>query len=105
MKLNSTALALAILMGGASVAGIAARPSAKAVDKGNAVSLETMVPRSFGDWTEPVGRGRLTARWLALLDQARVALPALPLWLKGGPCMKTDLEASYEHTCRENRIF
>lgn len=32
-------------------------------------------------------------------------LPALPLWLKNGPCMKVDLEATYEHTCRENRVF
>ena len=52
MKLNYTALALAVLMCGASVAGIAARPSAKAVDKGNAVSLEGMVPKGFGEWSE-----------------------------------------------------
>ena len=41
-----------MLMCFASVAGIAARPSAKAVDKGNAVSLETMVPKTFGEWVE-----------------------------------------------------
>ncbi len=52
MKLNYTALTLAVLMCGASVAGIATRPSAKAADKGNVISLDTMVPKGFGDWTE-----------------------------------------------------
>ena len=52
MKLNSTALTLAALMCCASVAGFAARPSAKAADKGNAISLEAVVPKGFGDWTE-----------------------------------------------------
>lgn len=52
MKANSTALTLAVLMCAASVGGIAARPSTKAADNGNAVSLETMVPRGFGEWTE-----------------------------------------------------
>lgn len=52
MKANSTALTLAVLMCAASVGGIAARPSAKAADKGSAVSLETMVPRGFGEWAE-----------------------------------------------------
>jgi hypothetical protein len=32
-------------------------------------------------------------------------LPAMPLWLKNGPCMKVDLEPVYERTCRENRIL
>lgn len=32
-------------------------------------------------------------------------LPVLALWLKNGPCMKSDLESSYEHTCREYRII
>ena len=52
MKLNSTALVLAVLMCGAAVAGIAGRPSAKAADRGNAIVLETAVPRAFGEWTE-----------------------------------------------------
>jgi EpsI family protein len=52
MKPNSTALVLAALMCGAAVAGIAARPSAKAADRGNAIVLETAVPREFGEWTE-----------------------------------------------------
>lgn len=52
MKLNSLALILAAVMCGTSVAGFAARPNAKAVDKGNAVSLETLVPKRFGEWSE-----------------------------------------------------
>ena len=57
MKLNHIALTLAALMGGASVAGIAARPSTKAADKGQAISLETMVPKEFGDWRELPDQG------------------------------------------------
>ena len=57
MKLNATAWALAALMCTVSVAGIAARPSAKAADKGNALSLEAMVPKSFGEWTEQPAQG------------------------------------------------
>ena len=52
MKLNHTAIVLAALMGGASIAGYAARPGAKAADTGNAISLEAIVPKRFGDWTE-----------------------------------------------------
>jgi EpsI family protein len=52
MKLNSLALILAAVMCGTSVAGFAARPNAKALDKGNAVSLETLVPKRFGEWSE-----------------------------------------------------
>jgi hypothetical protein len=33
-----------------------------------------------------------------------VSLPVLPLWLKGGPCLPLDLEATYERTRREQRI-
>ena len=57
MKLNYTALTLAVLMGGASVAGIAARPSTKAASKGHAISLEAMVPKAFGDWREMPEQG------------------------------------------------
>ena len=52
MKLNSTAWILAALMCGATVAGIAARPSTKAADRGNAITLETAVPKDFGEWRE-----------------------------------------------------
>ena len=57
MKLNHTAIALAALMCGASIAGYAARPGAKAADKGNEISLDTMVPKNFGDWTELPDQG------------------------------------------------
>ena len=52
LKFNSTALILAVLMCGAAVAGIAARPSDRAVDRGNAISLKTAVPTNFGEWQE-----------------------------------------------------
>jgi len=52
MKTVAKAALLASLMILTSVGGIAARPSAKAADRGNAISLETAVPRQFGTWTE-----------------------------------------------------
>ena len=52
MKATTVALTLAALMCTASIAGIAARPGAKAADKGKAISLEAIVPKGFGDWTE-----------------------------------------------------
>ena len=52
MKPSPTALVLVALMCAASVAGIAARPSAKVADKGNSISLEAVVPRQFGEWVE-----------------------------------------------------
>ena len=52
MKANTVALTLAALMCTASIAGIAARPGQKAADKGKAMSLEAIVPKGFGDWTE-----------------------------------------------------
>jgi hypothetical protein len=33
------------------------------------------------------------------------ALPSLPLWLRGNLCLHVDLAASYERTCREQRIL
>ncbi len=52
MKLNYTALTLTALMCAASVAGYAARPGAKAADKGQTVSLDSIVPKAFGEWRE-----------------------------------------------------
>ena len=52
MKLNPTALTLVALMCIASVAGYGARPSETAEQKGHSISLETLVPKTFGDWTE-----------------------------------------------------
>jgi EpsI family protein len=52
MNLTKTAIVLASLMCAASVASIAARPSATAVQKGQGIVLETMVPKQFGEWRE-----------------------------------------------------
>jgi EpsI family protein len=52
MKLISIASLLAGMMLTASVAGFAMRPNAKAADLGKGISLESSVPRQFGDWTE-----------------------------------------------------
>lgn len=32
------------------------------------------------------------------------SLPQMPLWLPGDVCMRVDLNASYERTCREQRV-
>ena len=41
-------------------------------------------------WHEPLGVGR--------------PLPTMPLWLRSGPCLPADLQATYDRTCREQRI-
>lgn len=51
MKLNTTALTLTVLMCSASVAGFAMRPDTKVTSR-NPISLETLVPKRFADWTE-----------------------------------------------------
>ncbi|KYC39650.1 hypothetical protein WA1_30390 [Scytonema hofmannii PCC 7110] len=33
------------------------------------------------------------------------SLPTLPLWLRGGFCLPIDLDATYDRTCREQRIL
>jgi len=43
---------MAALMCASAAAGIAARPSAKAADRGSAITLETAVPKDFGEWRE-----------------------------------------------------
>jgi EpsI family protein len=52
MKTQRTAIFLAALMCLVSLAGVAARPREKAEAVGKTLSLETMVPRAFGEWTE-----------------------------------------------------
>jgi len=52
VNLNSTAWIMAALMCASAAAGIAARPSAKAADRGSAITLETAVPKDFGEWRE-----------------------------------------------------
>lgn len=32
------------------------------------------------------------------------SFPTMPLWLRGGPCLPVDLQATYDRTCREHRI-
>ena len=50
MKAIHIATALAAAMCGASVASMALRPSTQAIGEAQSVSLETMVPKAFGDW-------------------------------------------------------
>ena len=52
MKTTHIAYTLAALMCGTSAASIALQPSRTASAKGTALSLETIVPREFGEWTE-----------------------------------------------------
>ena len=52
MKLNQMAVTLAAVMCAVSVAGYAARPGWTATQKGAGISLDTAVPKAFGDWTE-----------------------------------------------------
>ena len=40
-----------------SVAGVALRPGTKVKDKASVISLEAVVPKGFGDWTELTGQG------------------------------------------------
>jgi EpsI family protein len=51
MGTNRISWVLAALMLLATVGGLAARPTVKASERGQAISLETEVPKSFGDWT------------------------------------------------------
>lgn len=56
MTANRTAFAIAILMFAASGAAIVARPGAKLANELPAITLESAVPRQFGDWRElPAG--------------------------------------------------
>jgi EpsI family protein len=52
VQLKYTASIVAALMCVVSLASIAARPSAKASDRGRTIALETAVPAGFGEWTE-----------------------------------------------------
>jgi hypothetical protein len=42
--------------------------------------------------------------WVEALTLGR-ELPTLPLWLRGGPCLRVDLEAAYQRTCLEQRVM
>lgn len=52
MRSNKIAIVLATLMCASSIGAIVARPSTKVADLGPKISLETMIPRQFGDWRE-----------------------------------------------------
>jgi EpsI family protein len=52
MKINHVAYTLAALMCGVSAASIALQPNRTAAAKGTAISLEAIVPKDFGEWTE-----------------------------------------------------
>ncbi len=52
MSSNRIAFVIAALMFAASAGAIVARPDTKAADLGPAISLETMIPKQFGDWRE-----------------------------------------------------
>ena len=52
MPWNRIALVIAALMFAASAGTIVARPSAKLADERPAISLESMIPRQFGDWRQ-----------------------------------------------------
>jgi EpsI family protein len=52
MKVNTVAWTLAALMCTASIAGLAARPSTKVTESGKLFSLDAVVPKGFGEWTE-----------------------------------------------------
>ena len=49
---NRSAILLAILMLSASLGAVFARPDTKAADLAPAISLEAMIPKQFGDWSE-----------------------------------------------------
>ncbi len=52
MPSNRLAFLIAALMCAASVGAMVARPIAKLSDEGPAISLETMIPKQFGNWRE-----------------------------------------------------
>jgi EpsI family protein len=52
MGTNRTSVILAAFMCTAAIGGLAARPSVRAADRGQSITLETAVPKSFGEWTE-----------------------------------------------------
>ena len=52
MPSNRIALLIATLTCAASAGAIVTRPGTKAADLGPAISLETMIPKQFGEWRE-----------------------------------------------------
>ena len=52
MRSNRTAFLLAALMFTASIGAMVARPGTKVSDERPAISLQSMIPKQFGDWRE-----------------------------------------------------
>src|SRR3954463_10801488 len=52
MFANRTAIVISALMIMASIGAVVARPTIKAADEEPPISLEQMIPKSFGDWQE-----------------------------------------------------
>lgn len=52
MSSNRTATIIAVLMVAASIGAQVARPTAKLADERPTISLESMIPKQFGDWQE-----------------------------------------------------
>ena len=42
--------------------------------------------------------------WEEVLAVGKSLPTSLPLWLRGGLCLRVDLDATYERTCREQRV-
>ena len=59
----------------------------------------------FGAAYRPVEREKVTVLdiWHEPLEVGR-DLPTLPLWLRGGLCLPVELQATYDRTCREQRV-
>jgi hypothetical protein len=53
--------------------------------------IERAEQPSLDIWQEPLALGQ--------------SLPTMPLWLRGGPCLRVDLDATYNRTCLEQRIL
>lgn len=70
MRTNRVALLITGLMFAASVGAIVARPTTKASDLGQAISLDATVPHQFGDWREvPQGIHVVNPQTQELLDK------------------------------------
>lgn len=71
MLSNRIAVLIAALMFSASVGAILLRPDTRVADLGPGISLETMIPKQFGDWREAPQRGVqvVNPQTQALLDK------------------------------------
>lgn len=72
---------------------------------GSGVVVENRQDSLYSAAYHPVERDGQPAldMWYEVLALGAI-LPTLPLWLRGGPCLPVDLEATYQRTCQEQRI-